>query len=234
MRDSLEGRHVVVTGGTGALGTAVVEAMLDRGARCHVPWIMASELEAFPFRGDERVQLVETDAQREEDVAKFYDALPPLWASIHVVGGFAMAPIAETSAADFESMWRLNTLSCFLCCREAIKKMRSSDGAGGGRIVNVSARPAVQPTGGLIAYATSKAGVASLTQGLAEELKDEGILVNAALPSVMDTPANRKAMPDADHDSWPKPEQVAEAIAFLVSPGNKLTSGSLLPVYGRA
>jgi NAD(P)-dependent dehydrogenase (short-subunit alcohol dehydrogenase family) len=104
----------------------------------------------------------------------------------------------------------------------------------GGRIVNVAARPVLQPGPNLSAYLAAKAGVTALTQGLAAELLGEGILVNAVLPSLIDTPANRAAMPDADHASWPKPAQIAEAIAYLASPENALTSGALVPVYGRA
>ena len=105
--------------------------------------------------------------------------------------------------------------------------------AGGGRLVNVGARPAVEPAGGMIAYTTSKAAVTSMTQCLAKELLEESILVNAVLPSIMDTPANRAAMPDADFDAWPSVEAVAETIAWLASPENTLTTGALVPVYGR-
>ena len=130
-----------------------------------------------------------------------------------------------------QGMFELNAVSAFLCCREAVRCMRRG---GGGRIVNVAARPALSPTGGMIAYTTAKAAVASLTQCLAAEVVDAGILVNAVLPSIIDTPANRAAMPDADFASWPKPAELAEAIAFLAGPQNRLTSGALVPVYGRA
>src|SRR5439155_11759055 len=123
----------------------------------------------------------------------FYAALPALWASVHLVGGFAMAPVASTSLADFEKQWRLNVVTCFLGCREAVKAIRR--GKDGGRIVNVAARPALVPTGGMIAYATAKAGVAAVTQALAAEVVAEAILVNAIVPSIIDTPANRGAMP---------------------------------------
>ena len=147
-----------------------------------------------------------------------------------------MAPVADIGQADFESMMRMNTLTCFLCCREAVRAMRRSGRpkTDGGRIVNVIARPALEPTGGMLAYSTSKAGVASLTECLAREVLEEGILVNAVAPSIMDTPANRAGMPDGDFASWPKLEEVARAMVWLASPANALTTGSLVPVYGRA
>jgi NAD(P)-dependent dehydrogenase (short-subunit alcohol dehydrogenase family) len=133
-------------------------------------------------------------------------------------------------------MMRLNAGTCFLCCREAVKAMRAAGrpAEDGGRIVNVIARPAIEPTGGMLAYSTSKAAVASLTQCLAKEVVDDGILVNAVAPSIMDTPANRAAMPDADFDAWPKVEEVARTMVWLASPANALTTGTLVPVYGRA
>ena len=143
-----------------------------------------------------------------------------------------MAKVADTSLADFEKQWRMNTVTCFLTCREAIKAIRRT--GGGGRIVNVAARPAIAPAPGMISYVTSKAGVAALTQSLAPEVLSEGILINAVLPSTIDTPANRKGMPNADFDSWPKPAQIAETIAFLASKENALTTGTLIPVFGRA
>ena len=103
-----------------------------------------------------------------------------------------------------------------------------------GRIVNVAARPAVVPTGGLIAYSVAKAAVVALTQSLAAETTADEILVNAVAPSIIDTPANRKAMPDADHTAWPSPAEIAETILYCASPRNRLTSGALIPAYGRA
>lgn len=220
--------HVVVTGGTGALGAAVVEVLLARGATVHLPIMEAALPAHLPWR--DRVHAVPgVSLEREADVVTFYAGLPALWASIHLVGGFAMAPVTETSLADFEKQWRLNTATCFLACREAVRAMKT-----GGRIVNVAARPAVTPTAGMIAYATAKAGVAALTQALAAEVLSQGILVNAVLPSIIDSAANRAAMPKADHASWPKPAQLAETIAFLASEQNALTTGTLVPVYGRA
>ncbi|MHC4306221.1 MAG: SDR family NAD(P)-dependent oxidoreductase [Planctomycetota bacterium] len=232
MTGAYEGRHVVVSGGTGALGTAVVGRLLDAGAICHVTYLVDEELEGFPY--PKQVELRRLDCTSPEHVAEFYALLGALDASIHTVGGFDMAPIADTSFDEFQRMFSLNSLTCFLCCREAVKKMRLFRGTGYcGRIVNVAARPAVVPTGGMIAYSTSKAAVASLTRCLAEEVKAEGILVNAVAPSIMDTPANRAAIPDGDYDRWPKVEQVAETIVYLASPANAVTSGALVPVYGQ-
>ncbi|HEX8107125.1 MAG TPA: SDR family NAD(P)-dependent oxidoreductase [Kofleriaceae bacterium] len=210
----MQGRHVVVTGGKGALGGAVVAWLEARGAIVHVP------------------DIATVDLSNEAQATAYYAALPPLWASIQLAGGFAMAPIADTALADFEQQWRMNTVTCFLSCREAVRSIRRA--GGGGRIVNVAARPVVAPVPGMTAYVASKAGVAAITQALATEVAADRILVNAVLPSIIDTPANRAAMPSADPAAWPKPAEIAETIGFLASPGNALTSGSLVPVYGRA
>jgi NAD(P)-dependent dehydrogenase (short-subunit alcohol dehydrogenase family) len=210
----VEGRHVVVTGGKGALGGAVVAWLEARSSIVHVP------------------DIATVDLSDEAAAVAYYAALPPLWASIQLAGGFAMAPLADTSFADLEKQWKLNTVTCFLACREAVRSIRKA--GGGGRIVNVAARPVVVPTPGMTAYVASKAGVAAITQALAAELVKDRILVNAVLPSIIDTPANRASMPSADHAAWPKPAELAEAIGFLASPENTLTSGSLVPVYGRA
>ena len=223
----MHGRHVVVTGASGALGSGVVATLLERGAIVHAPLFEAE------WKGDARV--VATHVGSLDDEAKltaYYATLPALWASIHLVGGFAMGPIAQVSLADFEKQWRLTAVTCSLGCREAVKAIRR--GTTGGRIVNVAARPVLVPVANMSAYAASKAAVASLTQSLAAELVGENILVNAVLPSIIDTPANRTSIPKADHASWPTPAQLAETIAFLASEQNALTSGTLVPVYGRA
>lgn len=223
------GRRVVITGGTGALGSAVVEALLDSGAECHVTWKFERELDGFELA--DAVALHEVDCADEPNVRRFYGSIGPIWAAIHIVGGFAMAPITDTSVDDFRGMMELNALTCFLCCREAIRTMRAA--GSGGRIVNVSARPVLQPYGGAIAYAASKAAVASITQCLADEVKADQILVNAVVPSILDTATNRAAMPDADFTKWPKLDEVAATIAQLTAPANRVGSGALVPVFGR-
>jgi NAD(P)-dependent dehydrogenase (short-subunit alcohol dehydrogenase family) len=229
---TMNGLQVVVTGGTGALGTAVVGQLLDAGATCHVPWVQPKELERFPHK--QRVQLIEgvelTDEKAVEGLYARFEK-PGLWASIHIAGGFSMAPVEQVSKDDFVRQMQQNALTCFLCCRESLKRM-----ANGGRIVNVAARPGLIPElgAGMIPYAASKAAVAAITQALAAEVAGRGILVNAVVPSIMDTPANRAAMPQADHAKWPKVGQVASTIVFLASPDNSVTRGGLVPVYGRS
>ncbi|HSG90862.1 MAG TPA: SDR family oxidoreductase [Pseudomonadales bacterium] len=231
-RAEFTGREVVVTGGTGALGTAVVGRLLEAGARVHVPCLVASELERFPYDDDERVRVVHpVELADEAAVARFYDGIDDLWASVHIAGGFAFTPLAEVGADDLEAQMRMNASTCLLCCKVAAARMEK-----GGRIVNVTARPALDARQGanLSAYVASKAAVAALTQALASELLESGVLVNAIAPSVIDTPSNRSAMPDAEADRWVKPEDAAEVIAFLISPRNRVVSGALVPVYGRA
>jgi NAD(P)-dependent dehydrogenase (short-subunit alcohol dehydrogenase family) len=229
-------RHVIVTGGTGALGAAVVGALVSAGATCHVPYIHDQEAARFPVRDHPQVKLVGgANLTDEAAVEKLYDTVPKLWASIHLAGGFAMKPVAETTKADLMQQVEMNFVTAFLCCRAAINAIARSSG-GGGRIVNVAARPALEPRlgAGMTAYAASKAAVAALTQALGEEVAKDGILVNAVVPSIMDTPANRSAMPKADFSAWPKVEEVAATILFLASPENKLTRSALVPVYGRS
>ena len=228
-------RQVVVTGGTGALGAAVVGALVEAGTVCHVPFVVAAEAERFALRSHASVRLVETTNLADDAaVAKLYDGVPRLWASIHLAGGFAMAAIGETKKSDLMAQIEMNFVTAFLCCRAAVGAMTRT--GAGGRIVNVAARPALEwRTGaGMVAYAASKAAVAAATVALAEEVAKDGILVNAVAPSIMDTPANRAAMPKADHAAWPKVADVAATILFLASPENKVTRGAVVPVYGRS
>jgi NAD(P)-dependent dehydrogenase (short-subunit alcohol dehydrogenase family) len=238
-------RHVVVTGGTGALGIAVTGALLDAGATCHVPYRSDAEAEHFPHRANARVKLVALgDLSDEAAVTRFYEGLT-LWASIHIAGSFAFAPIKDSAKSVLMGQLESNLVSTYLCCRAALAAFARGGAGGvggiggiggiGGRIVNVASRQALEPRHGanLTAYTAAKAGVAALTMALAEEVAADGILVNAVAPSLMDTPANRKSMPKADYDTWPKVEEVAATIVFLASPDNKVTRGAVVPVYGK-
>ena len=195
-------RHIVVTGGAGALGTAVVAALIEAGALCHVPCYDEAEASRFRLRGHKQVTLTVTGSLADEAaVARAYAGIAPLWASIHIAGGFAFAPLREADGATIRQQIDMNLLSCILCCRAAVKAMTANAATGGGRIVNISARAGLEWRSGanMAAYTASKAGVAALTAALAEEVAKDGIWVNAVAPSIMDTPANRQAMPKADY-----------------------------------
>jgi len=213
-----QGRTVVITGGTGGLGTAVVDALLAAGATCHIPYLVEAEAQAFRHRDNKAVTLYPHVNLTDEDaVGGFYQQVPNLWASIHLAGGFAAGGIRTAGKSVLASQLDVNVVTCYLCCRGAVLGIAAN---AGGRIVNVAARPALEwrSGAGMAAYTASKAAVAALTVALAEEVAKDGILVNAVAPSILDTPANRKSMPQADHASWPKVEEVAQTILFLASP----------------
>jgi NAD(P)-dependent dehydrogenase (short-subunit alcohol dehydrogenase family) len=232
---SFDRQGVVVTGATGALGTAVVARLRRGGAVVHVPSrTPRGELAArgWPFADDPEVVVTAgIDLADDEQVARFFATVPALVASIHVAGGFAMAPIADTPTAELRRLFEQNAVTTFAACRAAIASMRAT--GRGGRIVNVTARPALVATGGMSAYAVSKSAVAAMTVALAREVGPEGIFVNAVAPGTIDTPANRAAMPAADRGGWASAESIAETIAFLASTGNTATNGAIVPVYGR-
>jgi NAD(P)-dependent dehydrogenase (short-subunit alcohol dehydrogenase family) len=226
-------RQVVVTGGAGALGAAVVAALIEAGAMCHVPCFDEAEARRFPLRDHKQVALTVTGNLADEAaIAGLYQGIAPLWASIHIAGGFAAGPLAKTEVAAIRQQIDMNLMSCMLCCRAAVNAM----GGNGGRIVNVAARAALEwrSGAGMVAYTASKTAVAALTAALAEEVAKDSILVNAVAPSIMDTPANRQAMPKADFALWPKVEEVAATIVFLASPDNRVTRGAVVPVYGKS
>lgn len=234
MTATLDGKHIAITGGTGALGSAVVAKLLGEGAICHVPNAHAAAPSHFTL-SDERLKLAHNvDLADPKKVEAFYTSIPELWASIHLAGGFAMAPIQDTDPTSFDEMMDTNARTTFLCCRSAVRCMLAT--GHGGRIVNVSARPGLDPRrgAGMVAYTASKAAVAAMTVALAEEVKASGILVNAIAPSTLDTAANRAAMPKANFDNWVSLDAVAETVAALVSTRNIATSGALVPLYGNA
>jgi NAD(P)-dependent dehydrogenase (short-subunit alcohol dehydrogenase family) len=225
---------VLVTGGTGAVGGAVVDSLLDAGWHVVVTWLVPEERERMRERAG--LELVQADLLHEETVAQVarQAAQGPggLHAVVNLVGGYAAgAPLHETSLEDFERLFRLNLRPTFLVTRAAAPHMLS---AGGGSVVCVSARAAVQPFAGAAGYVSSKAAVLALAQAIAADYRDQGIRCNAVLPSVVDTAANRAAQPDADHSRWVAPAEIAGVIRFLCSAESAPVSGAAIPVYGRA
>lgn len=231
-------QHVIVTGGTGGLGRAVVDLLIKQGARCTIPCLNEEEVADFPLSNSSQIKIVtDVDLTDPSQCERFFQSAAeqrPLTASLHLAGGFGMGSIEKAKVDDLQKMFDINTKTCFNSCKYAISCFRQQ--SSGGRIVNVAARPAEYPRqgAGLSSYAVSKAGVASLTQSLAQEVHHEDILINAVSPSIIDTPANRKAMPKADHDKWPAPDKIAETILFLASRSNTLTHGAIVPVHGNS
>ena len=225
----------IVTGGTGGLGAAVVRRLLDDGWRVVVPWIVQAELERVESRAG--LQLIEADlfdAQAVERVTALAaaDGQAPLRGLVNLVGGFSVAGrVHETPIEEFESQFRLNLRPTYLMVQAAVPRMLAS---GSGSIVCVGTRAALQPFPGAAGYVSSKAGVIAFANAVATEYKNDGIRCNSILPSVIDTPGNRAAMPNADHDRWVKPEEIAGVIAHLLSDDSRPTSGAAIPVYGRA
>jgi NAD(P)-dependent dehydrogenase (short-subunit alcohol dehydrogenase family) len=224
-------RTVIVTGGTGGLGAAVTHTLLDGGWRVVVPWFAERELERVPEH--ERLELVQADLTDPDSAANVVKtAGDGLRALVNLVGGFAMGDrVHETPIDEFEAQLRLNLRPTYLMCAAAIPPMLA---AGGGAIVCVSSRAAVQPFAGAAGYITAKAAVLAFVDALHEEYRHDHIRANAILPSTIDTPANRKSMPDADFDTWVKPAEIASVIAVLCSDDAQVTSGAHVPVYGRA
>jgi NAD(P)-dependent dehydrogenase (short-subunit alcohol dehydrogenase family) len=220
---------VLVAGGTGFLGNAVVRELIGSGYDVAATWVVERERERLE---SEPVELIEADLFDADQVAAAISKVDQLEAVVNLVGGFSDGPrVHETDPGDFERMLRLNVMPCFLLARAAMPSLIER---GGGAFVGVSARPALRPFAGAAGYISAKAAVLALVQALDAEYKGDGIRCNAILPSVIDTPANREAMPDADHSKWVPPEQIARVVRFLVSDDSAPTSGAGIPVYGRA
>jgi NAD(P)-dependent dehydrogenase (short-subunit alcohol dehydrogenase family) len=223
----------LITGGSGGLGRAVVDEFLGVGWRVVVPEI-AVRADA-PQSAD--LQHIEADlfdpgaVQAAVEVAAG-TADAPLRAVVNLVGGFAAGPrVHEAPIEDFEAQFRLNLRPTHLVTRAALPFLVA---AGGGAVVCVGTRAALEPFSGAAGYVSSKAAVLAFARAVAVEYRDEGVRCNAILPSVIDTPANRAAQPNADHSRWVKPAEIARVVLFLCSDASAPTSGALIPVYGRA
>ena len=228
---NLSGKVLAITGSDGALGQAAAATLSGYGATLallehgHTP-TTAQPAGARHYGG---IDLTQEDAARSvmERVVKEAGRLDGL---INIAGGFHFEKLAGGTLDSWDSMYRINLRTAVVACQAALPFLLQS---GGGRIVNVGAMGAVKAAAGMGAYAASKAGVAKLTEALADELKDRGITVNAILPSTLDTPRNRADMPRADFTRWVAPAEAAEVIAFLVSDAARAVTGALIPVAGR-
>ena len=223
---------VLVAGGTGALGTAVVRELLEAGYDCSATWIVDVELERGRAELGERVNFIRADLTDPGEAEQAAAAVPDLEAVVDLVGGFASGPLVhETAPEDFERMMRLNLTPAFNLAHAAMPRLVER---GGGAFVAVSARPALRPFAGASPYVTSKAAVLAFIQALDADYRSQGLRANAILPSVIDTPANRAAEPDADHSKWVQPAEIAKVVRFLVSDDARVVTGGAIPVYGRA
>ena len=228
-------RTALVTGGSGGLGTAVTRRFLDGGWRVVVPWLVEAELGRLGAEpGLELVRADLFDPAAVASVAALAAGDPgrPLGAVVHLVGGFAMgARVAEAPVEDFEEQLRLNLRATYLVSQACLPHLVA---AGGGAVTAISSRAAVRPFPGAAGYVSSKLALLGLVDVMAAEHLQDGVRVNAVLPSVIDTPGNRAGQPDADHSRWVRPEQIAEVVYFLSSDAASAVSGAHVPVYGRA
>jgi NAD(P)-dependent dehydrogenase (short-subunit alcohol dehydrogenase family) len=218
------GRSVLVFGASGALGSGVAAAFAAAGAA--VTGI--DKVAPAGERARDAISYLSADVFSDVAVAALFDSAPTPWAVINTVGGFAPhRPFAELDAAELAGQIQLNLVSAALITKHALRVMRP---AGGGRIVHTASRAAVVSKGSGFAYSVSKLGVLHLVTMAADEVRGSGITVNCVVPSIIDTPANRAAMPSSDHDAWPKVADIARTYVYLGAPGSGLISGAAVPV----
>ncbi len=236
---SLTGKVALITGGTGALGRAVTAALVEAGASVGVTYVVDGEVpeckECLGTRANAPL-FIKTNVTVEAEVQKLIQTMTQRLGRIDIlltlVGGYVGdLLVAQLPEPTWDQMMNLNLKSAYLCCKHVVPVMQRG---GGGRIITVSSRAAIKVFPGISAYAASKAGLLAFSQTLASEVLKDNITVNAILPSVIDTPANRKAMPGADYSAWVKPEEIARVLLFLCSDASRQISGASIPVYGRA
>ena len=225
---ALPGRRIVVLGGTGSLGRAVVDRFRSDGAS-----VMVADAR-LPADTDRREDLdyVTVDVLDESSIAAAFGMAPPPQAVVNLIGGYTPPqPLSGLDVGVLRKQLELNLVTAAIVTKHAMPLIAAQ---GGGTIVHVSSRVAAEKGANGFAYSVSKLGVLRLVEAAAAEGRELGVRVNCIMPSIIDTPANRAAMPRADHDRWPKPSELAAVLAFLVSDDAVLISGAAIPVYGRA
>lgn len=231
---SLKGKTVLVTGGTGALGHVVAGKFLDQGAGVATSYLFEDELKRLSETFKNHVSIVRADVTHEEDVVALFQQVINTFGRvdilINLVGGFApSSKVKDVPIKDWDQMLDINLRSMFLCSRQFLQKLGTQSY---GRIISMSAMPALKPTSGRGPYSVSKAGVNMLTQVLAEELKGSGVTANAIAPSILRTDANVKSMGSAESSKWVAPEDVAEMMLFLCSDRGLAINGVCIPMLG--
>jgi len=226
----MKNRHLILTGGTGGLGTEVTKRALDLGAHITIPYHSLSEVERFRKSvTDAKVNFIFADLRDEKSVEEVFEKQKSVDILIHLVGGFSLGDTATYTLEEWHRQVDLNLTSTFLVCKYALKYMKDKNY---GRIVTVSSRTALEPAAKMAAYSASKAGVIAFTKAIAEEMKGTNITANTVLPSIIDTPRNRSTMGEKEAHKWVKPESLAEIICFLASEKAGDLRGAALPVYG--
>jgi len=231
----MEGKQVLLTGGSGGLGLGVTPAVIKQGAKVTIPYRNEASVERLKQQLSssefETIRWVSVDLTDESAIAQLVQEMGKVDVLIHLVGGFSMGNVVDYSYENWKNDFQLNLETTFLVCKHSLRSMIDH---GYGRIVTVGSKGAVQPMGGLASYCASKAGVVALTQAIAEEVKDyDNITANCVLPSIIDTPTNREAMGSDKAHEWIKPQSVAQAICYLASEGAKDVRGATIPVYGQ-
>ncbi|MGF1456599.1 MAG: SDR family NAD(P)-dependent oxidoreductase [Alphaproteobacteria bacterium] len=229
--DGLAGKKVVVTGAYGQLGTAVTEAFL--AADAHVGVLDMATGPHVPFQGPVAmapgVNLIDPSSARQ-GIDLLADRLGGIDTLVNVAGGFTWIPFQDSALDDWTRLFAMNVQTAVNATKAALPHVK---GSSAGRIISIGASAAIKAGAGMGPYAASKAGVMRFTEALAEEVKETGITVNAVLPSILDTPANRAEMPNTDPSIWVKTEDVADLILFLASDRAASITGALIPITGR-
>jgi len=237
MAERLDAHTALITGGAGALGRHVVKRFLEAGASVHIPLVTGEGTAPLAELLGDAMSTVhlhhDADLTDPDAVSAVFSQVEgtsgrPPDILLNLAGGFSHGTIEDTDPSDWLKMFQINATTAFLCCRSAFPAMRA---AGWGRIVNVSALPAHNEVrAGFSAYASAKAAVLQLSRTLAREGVGDGITVNTVLPSIIDTPGNRAAMPDADRSRWLPPERIAAVLHFLASEAGGIVNGAAIPL----